>query len=410
MQPEITRRAIPDQGTAGASVSVIICAYTEKRWDDLLEAVQSVHAQIVPALETIVVIDHNPALLQCVCAHFSSTLSTETGLKVIENRESQGLSGARNSGIAAARGEILAFLDDDAAADPDWLAELLEGYQDPAVMGVGGFIQPLWLSGRPAWFPQEFDWVVGCTYRGTPLGDSPVRNLIGANMSFRREVFAQAGGFRSEMGRIGSFPAGCEETELCIRARQLWPEKAMLYKPAARVKHRVPSHRGSTAYFFSRCFAEGLSKAAVARLVGAGDGLSTERNYTLHTLPQGILRSISAALHGRWVGLGQAAAIVAGVAATAAGYASGSIRGWGYGIGNKGRKTPQTASQFTPACMREPGDPLSQNSTRSDGHPALFSADRRGREPRLPGGPAHGRAGRGCDRLNHRPFWPLAGL
>jgi cellulose synthase/poly-beta-1,6-N-acetylglucosamine synthase-like glycosyltransferase len=111
-------------------------------------------------------------------------------------------------------------MDEDATAAPDWLERLTHGYDSDEVLGVGGTIDPLWLTGRPAWFPAEFDWVVGCTYRGLPETANRVRNLIGCNMSFRREVFQQVGGFRSGIGRIGLRPVGCEETELCIRLNQ----------------------------------------------------------------------------------------------------------------------------------------------------------------------------------------------
>src|SRR5437763_462926 len=99
---------------AAPDVSVIICAYTEERWYDLVAAVESIQQQTTPPCEIIVVIDHNTPLLERVQMHLP-------GVCVIENGEVQGLSGARNSGIAVARGALIAFLDDDAVAEPDWL-------------------------------------------------------------------------------------------------------------------------------------------------------------------------------------------------------------------------------------------------------------------------------------------------
>jgi GT2 family glycosyltransferase len=299
--------------------SVIMCAYTEARWDDMLAAIDSVQRQTVPARELILVIDHNPALYERARAQFPD-------VTVIENREARGLSGARNSGIAIATGEVLAFLDEDAIAAPDWLERMLTCYQDSQVLGVGGAIEPLWVGQRPAWFPQEFDWVVGCTYLGMPPRAADVRNLIGCNMSFRREVFDVVGGFRSGIGRIGTRPVGCEETELCIRAGQHWPQSVMRYTPEARVLHRVPDSRACWDYFRSRCYAEGLSKALVAHFVGARDGLSSERSYTLRTLPKGVLRGVADTLVGRdRAGLARAAAIVAGLFITTAGYLVGQL-------------------------------------------------------------------------------------
>jgi glucosyl-dolichyl phosphate glucuronosyltransferase len=306
----------PDAGTA----SVILCAYTEQRWDDLLAAVESVQSQTVAPLEIIVVIDHNPRLLE------RSRAALE-GVKVIPNQQERGLSGARNTGIQAARGALLAFMDEDAAAEPDWLENLLHHYGESRVSGVGGAIRPLWVSGKPGWFPAEFNWVVGCTYRGMPRQASTVRNLIGANMSYRREVFRRVGGFTNGMGRIGTRPLGCEETELCIRAGQAMPGTQFIYEPLAVVHHRVPASRANWRYFFSRCFSEGLSKAQVASMVGSGQGLSSERSYTFRTLPLGVLAGIRDALfRGDLSGLGRAAAIISGLVVTTAGYVFGTIQ------------------------------------------------------------------------------------
>src|SRR5437870_12619098 len=206
----------------GLAFSVVVCTYTGKRWDELVAAVSSLRRQTLPPEEIIVVIDHNPELL----ARVGSELPDVTG---VENPGRRGLSDARNSGLAVARGEVVAFLDDDAAAEPEWLAVLAEGYAGGGVVGVGGFARPVWAEGRPAWFPAEFDWVVGCTYEGMPQTAAPVRNLIGCNMSFRRAVFAAVGGFHPAIGRVGTLPLGCEETELCIRVHQRWPQRVILY-------------------------------------------------------------------------------------------------------------------------------------------------------------------------------------
>lgn len=302
------------------TISVIICAYTEKRWADLLAAVRSVQKQRTAPLEIIVVIDHNRPLWQ-------RAVQALPGVQVIENKQQQGLSGARNSGIAVARGEIIAFMDEDAVAESTWLSYLAAAYQRPQVMGVGGAITAAWETGRPAWFPQEFDWVVGCTYQGMPTMPQAVRNLIGCNMSFRRELFIAIGGFRLGMGRVGTKPIGCEETEFCIRAQQRWPEHLLLYQPLARVYHYVPAARAQWRYFYARCYAEGLSKAQVTQTVGTQDGLANERHYTLRTLPAGALRGLrDGCWQGDMGGFGRTVAITAGLATTTAGYVAGQVQ------------------------------------------------------------------------------------
>jgi GT2 family glycosyltransferase len=300
-------------------VSVVVCCYTEDRWDDICGALGSVLLQLTDGDELVVAVDHAPSLTTRVRASFPDAI-------VVENTGVRGLSGARNAGIAAARAEIVAFLDDDAIAEPDWLDRLCEPYADPAIVAVGGRVVPRWDGARPGWFPPEFDWVVGCTYEGHP-GEGPIRNVIGANMSFRREVFADVGGFDDRVGRIGALPSGCEETELCIRVRQQQPGAVIWYTPKALVRHRVRPERATRAYFRQRCIAEGGSKMRVSKLVGARDGLSSERSYTTRTLPRAAVRDLRLALRGGGRGAagrgaaGRLAMCASGVALTRAGFA-----------------------------------------------------------------------------------------
>lgn len=297
-----------------ATLSVVICAYTDDRWADIGEAIASLRDQSHPPEQVVLVADHNDALLEKARNAFPDVLC-------IPNDGRQGLSGARNTGVAASTGQVVAFLDDDAAADPTWAARLVAAYADETVIGVGGWVLPNWRAPRPSWFPEEFLWVVGCSYRGLPTSQAKVRNPIGANMSFRRDVFDRAGTFDTDMGRLGADAAGCEETEFSIRARRAIPDGQILLEPSATVRHNVSPDRVARAYFRRRCRAEGRSKAVVSRLAGADSALESERTYVGRTLPRGILRGLRDALHGDRAGLGRSYAIVEGATLTAASYA-----------------------------------------------------------------------------------------
>jgi hypothetical protein len=223
----------------------------------------------------------------------------------------------------------VAFLDDDAYATNQWLELLAKPFSDDGVAGVGGSAWPIWEGGRPSWFPPEFEWVVGCTDGGMAFGQDDVRNLWGVNMSFRRDLLLAIGGFR-----IGY---SCDETELCIRLRQRWPDKRLVLLPEARVMHHVRKSRTTVRRFLTRCYYEGGSKAVISRLLGAGDALSSERRYAWKVLPRGVGRGIADfALDHDPHGLARAGLIVGGLATTTAGYAVGHLmpnrtarrRGW----------------------------------------------------------------------------------
>ena len=313
--------------------SVVIAAYTEERWDLLTDAVRSVVEQALAPLEVIVVVDHNDRLFGRLCEFLPLLLPERSGsppVKVIPNHSTKGLGGARNSGVDCSTGSIIVFLDDDAIADAQWTAALRGAYErQEDLLGVGGQIDASVEGGRPQWFPREFDWVLGCTYRGMPPPGSDVRNLIGCNMSFRREAFGE--------GRRFLLGYGCDETEFCIRLRREVPNARLIFEPSARVTHHVPRDRMAWRYLIRRCYFEGGSKAVVSWLAGRGVGLKSERAYTLRTLPSGVLIGLVEAVRRRQAApLARSAAIIVGFGATLAGYLTGSVttkrqahrRGW----------------------------------------------------------------------------------
>jgi GT2 family glycosyltransferase len=262
--------------------SVIVCAYSNERLAQLKETIASLQTQTYPPSEIVLIVDHNPELQK----EFEKL--ADDSLRIAPNSGERGLANARNTGIALAEGEIVAFIDDDAAAESRWLEELVACYRDPDVIGAGGRIEPVWEGGRkPAWMPDEFLWVIGCSYRG--MAEGSIRNMIGCNMSFRSSVFEEVGPFNPSIGRLGNQPLGCEETEICIRALEHWPGKKILYAPKALVRHHASLSRQTVRYFARRCYFEGVSKVVVRRL-WKGAGTSAEVGYLSRTLPRGMLR------------------------------------------------------------------------------------------------------------------------
>jgi glycosyltransferase involved in cell wall biosynthesis len=293
--------------------TVVVCTYSEDRWEGLLSCIASLRRQTRPPAKVIVVVDRNPALLHRIRSALPDVLA-------LDNDAFPGAGGARNAGIAKVETEFVAFLDDDAEALPRWLEDHLEAYDDPRTAGTGGALEPAWETKRPGWFPPEFDWVVGCTYRGMPTRGGTIRNAISANMTARTSILRGVGGFRPDFGKVGSVSLP-EDTDLGIRVLKAFPSHHWRYRPTATALHRVPSQRATLAYFCRRCRHEGAGKAQLASYVGAAEGLSSEREYTHRALPRAVARGISEFALGRDTdGLLRSAAILLGFALTASSY------------------------------------------------------------------------------------------
>lgn len=310
-----------ERSVSPVSASVIICAYTQERLKDIHEAVQSVLDQTLRPHQVLVAVDHNRALSEILRAELPAHV------EIVLNEGARGLSETRNTGIRASTGSVVAFIDDDAVAEATWLERLAGHYDNPRVAAVGGKAVPAWLDGgRPAWFPEELDWVIGCTYKGLPVHGSEVRNVIGCNMSFRTECFNAAGFFSTRVGRNGKINGAGEEAEMCQRIRQAMPASAIVYEPGAIIRHKVPSWRMGPRYLVRRSYDEGLCKTIVKRLSSRSSSrvLSVENTYLRYLLLSAVPGRLKEFYRPQAVA--QVGAIALATCATGAGYIQGSIR------------------------------------------------------------------------------------
>lgn len=302
------------------TVSVIICCYTEDRLDDIREAVASVEAQTRPPEEMILAVDNNAPLYELLRDDMAERA------EVVLNDKVRGLSATRNRGIKSAHGEVIAFLDDDAVATENWLERLVAVFDDPHVVGAGGRAILDWAAGRPRWFPEDLDWIVGGSFTWLAPRRAEVRNPHGHNMIFRRVAFDSVGLFDYAMGRVGNGGQAAEEAELSLRITHHLPESKIVYEPGAVVHHKVPSHRGRLRYVIKRSYQEGRSKARIQYLWRAhrSNSLFTEGIYLRHL----VFRSIPWRLARFWRprALAQVVAIALCIIATLTGYVKGKRR------------------------------------------------------------------------------------
>ena len=298
------------------TVSVIICAYTEDRWRQLKSSVTSVEAQTIPPHEIIICIDHNEELLRKSEEYFESGRPAGAiPLMVIANKYNGRLGSARNTAAEFASGEVLAFLDDDAAAATDWLERLISPYHDEQVGAVGGAPLPAFEAKRPRWFPYEFDWVFGCAYRGLPSARTPLVHLIGANMSARRSILQEIGGFHSD---------NHDDMDMCHRIA--FARYQVLYEPLAIVRHFVPADRTTWRYFWRRCYFVNRGKVEAFANMREAAHLGAELAFVRRILTAGILAEIRRVIQGDLYGLARTGAMIAGIVLAGLGHLSGKAR------------------------------------------------------------------------------------
>ena len=297
-----------DGGPGRLRCAVVVCTYSLDRLDDLDACLDSLERQDRRPDELIVVVDHNPELAERIRASVTT----------IPNAGERGLSHARNTAVAATTADVIAFIDDDAVAEPGWLDALVAPFADPRVAAVGGRIEPAWPDDRPDWFPRHLDWTVGCTNPGLPDDDVvEMRNVFGASAAFRRTALERVGGFPVELGRVGADVAGCEETHVCIRIRQT-ADETVVFAPGSLVHHRVTPARTRVSYVLRRCFGEGRSKARLGAMVGASRATADERDYS-RAIVGAVSRDVAGALREPRR-LKRAAVLGAGLSSAAAGY------------------------------------------------------------------------------------------
>ena len=253
------------------AVSVVVATYNRAR---LLPGVFGALAsqQAPPSLDwEIVVVDNNSS---DATPDVVASLARTSRVPVRPAFEAApGLSNARNRGVREARGEILAFTDDDVLPAPDWIAQIVAAIERWDAHGVGGRILPLWEVPPPAWIEENARFLRRLSVMdfdegrllALPLERRP--QVWGANMAFRRELLDRVGGFDARLGVTGSRLFRSEESDLIERALGLGLRIA--YDPAPTVYHRIGPDRMRKSYFRRLEFDGAYGDARAARRVEA---------------------------------------------------------------------------------------------------------------------------------------------
>jgi glycosyltransferase involved in cell wall biosynthesis len=263
-------------------VSVIVSSYTTERLNDIQELLTSLQTQTYPNVEIVFVAEKSKELYERV--NLLASKDRIMNLKTFFNDGPPGLASNRNYGVQRAAGEIIAFVDDDAVAFPNWVEEIVKTFavHDDAI-GVTGPLYPLWCTPTIDWLPEEFYWLIGCPTPAWIGGTSvqPVRNAWGGNMAFRRSAFGicsfnQNLGWNASGDRASPSGLAAEDVVFSLRVVQA-TGRHILYNPAIKLRHKVYQYRLSKDFVRRRSFWEGYTKASLSKL------LDNERTIELST-------------------------------------------------------------------------------------------------------------------------------
>ncbi|MGA9491848.1 MAG: glycosyltransferase family 2 protein [Mycobacterium sp.] len=346
-QPD-TQMTSATRGSATAlRADVVICTYTLDRWDLLVRAVESALAQTIAPQQLIIVVGHaapgehnvNEELLARCRQEWGAGRADSPVEIVIVTRRFAGTKGSSlNTALLLTRAEIVAFLDDDAEAAPDWLERKLAVYSThPDVVAVGGAPLPDYGAPRPSWFPPDFDWVFGCHYRSLPQRLAPIPHLIGTSMSVRRDAILAVSGFHADWH---------DDMDLSHRIAHSFGPAAVCYEPRAEVRHYVPPDRLTWSYFWRRCFYVNRSKVGAFADMGEAGNIGAELRFAASVL-LALAPALFAALTGHPERLRQAVVAVVGVALAGCGYVAGRVQL------ARGRRTEVLTTGLSAAQIRQ---------------------------------------------------------
>jgi len=298
-------------------VSVVVCTYTMDRYDVFSEAVESVLAQTYDPVEVVLVIDGNPEVYERVAEEFGDHES----VIVHNNEENRGISFSRTKGAELASGEIVAFIDDDGVAEPDWIEHHVAAYEETDAVAVGGYVAPEWITSKPSFFPEEFYWLVGCTERGFAEDGEEIRNGYGSNVSYRRSVFLDVGGYDVNTGRKGDRHIQAHEAPVGIRIREAYG-KGVVYVEDAVVHHKLFAYRGEFRWLVFRSFWQGFSKRVMELLYPGAQGNESAflKDLIVRALPSRVNQAV---VERSTKPIQEAVAIVVFTAAVGLGYLYG---------------------------------------------------------------------------------------
>ena len=255
-------------------ITIAICTHNRAPMlRDTLQSLLAMESDIPGSYDVLVVDNNSTDATSQIVSEFSEKSPTQIWYYF---EAKTGLVHARNAAIETARGDIIAFTDDDIFFDSQWLKALYRVFEThPAIDCVAGKVVPLFEAPRPDWLDQDPEWLnIGGMYGTTNFGETDrvltyPEHPVGANMAFRRRTFSLVGHFDPSLGRYGKSLLSKEESELFERIYRA--RLTTFYSSQARVVHRIPSERIGRKWIIRRFYWQGRSQVIFENKISAQD-------------------------------------------------------------------------------------------------------------------------------------------
>jgi glycosyltransferase involved in cell wall biosynthesis len=236
-------------------ISAVVC--THNRVNYLQACIESLqHQTLDPARYEILIVDNGSTDgTEKLCTNYQESVN----FRYIKE-PMLGLSHARNRGLLEATGDFIGYIDDDAAAAPQWLEKALEVFAlDPVPDWVGGSVTLVWEAPPPPWLTDYYYGALGWVNWGEDARylDPESEWLVGCNSLFRRATLENYGGFDVRLGRKKNLLLSGEEVQLHHKLRAAGG--TFYYHPAVHVHHSVPRERVTPEYFYRRYYWGGVT-------------------------------------------------------------------------------------------------------------------------------------------------------